>query len=55
MDDTSAALLVALVNKIANETNTSIVFVSHRNEPGLSPTSIFKLAMTPSGSEGIIN
>ncbi len=55
MDDTSAALLVALVNKIANETNTSIVFVSHRNEPGLSPTSIFKLAMTPSGSEGIIS
>jgi molybdate transport system ATP-binding protein len=55
MDDTSAALLVALVNKIANETDTTIVFVSHRNEPGLSPTSIFKLAMTPSGSEGIID
>ncbi|MFT6369264.1 MAG: molybdate transport system ATP-binding protein [Maribacter sp.] len=55
MDDASAALLVALVNKIASETNTSIVFVSHRDEPGLSPISIFKLNMTPNGSEGIIN
>jgi molybdate transport system ATP-binding protein len=55
MDDTSAALLIAFVNKIANETDTTIIFVSHRNEAGLSPTSIFKLAMTPSGSEGIID
>lgn len=54
MDDSSAKLLIALVNKIADETDTAIVFVSHRLEPGLSPTSIFKLEMTSSGSEGVI-
>lgn len=54
MDDRSATLLVTLVNKIANETNTSIIFVSHRKEPGLLPKSIFKLDMTSSGSKGSV-
>ncbi|MFD0796801.1 ATP-binding cassette domain-containing protein [Maribacter chungangensis] len=52
MDDNAAALLVALVNKIAQETNTSIIFVSHRIEPGLLPKSIYELEMTPNGSTG---
>ena len=52
MDDASAQLLVALVNKIANETNISIIFVSHRKEPGLLPKSIFELVMTSNGSIG---
>ncbi|MGB5436532.1 MAG: ATP-binding cassette domain-containing protein, partial [Maribacter sp.] len=30
LDDTSAALLVSLVNKIAKESKTSIIYVSHR-------------------------
>ncbi|MFS4417215.1 ATP-binding cassette domain-containing protein [Maribacter sp. 2307ULW6-5] len=54
MDDASAALLVALVNKMAQETNTAIVFVSHREEPGLEPRSVFSLEMTPAGSVGSI-
>jgi len=52
MDDTSAQLLVALVKKIAAETDTSIVFVSHRTEPGLLPKSIFRLEMHTHGSTG---
>jgi len=53
MDDASAQLLVALVNKIAKETNTGIIFVSHRKEPGLEPKSIYRLDMTSDGSRGI--
>ncbi len=53
MDDSSAQLLVALVNKIAKETKTVVVFVSHRSEPGLNPKKIFQLQMTEKGSVGI--
>ena len=52
MDDASAHLLVALVNKIATETSTTIIFVSHRTEPGLRPQSIYELEMTSKGSKG---
>ncbi|WP_289644427.1 ATP-binding cassette domain-containing protein [Maribacter aestuarii] len=54
MDDRSAQLLVALVNKIAKETKTAIVFVSHRTEPGLHPKKTFQLQMTKEGSVGIV-
>jgi molybdate transport system ATP-binding protein len=54
MDDESAALLVSLVNKIAQETNTTILFVSHRKEPYLEPKSVLTLEKKPSGSIGII-
>lgn len=52
MDDNSAALLVALVNKIAKETNTAIIFVSHRREPYLEPKTVYTLEKTPTGSIG---
>lgn len=52
LDDTSANLLVALVNKMAKESNTTIVFVSHRKEPGLRPQLIYHLETTKSGSTG---
>ena len=54
MDDESSALLVSLVNKIAQETNTAILFVSHRKEPYLEPKSIYTLEKSPSGSIGDI-
>lgn len=54
MDDKSAQLLITLVNKIAEETNTAIIFVSHRTEPGLQPKSIYNLEITPQGSEGTV-
>jgi molybdate transport system ATP-binding protein len=53
MDDDSAALLVALVNKIAHETETAIIFVSHRKEPQLEPQKIFTLVESPNGSSSI--
>lgn len=53
MDDRSAALLVSLVNKIAKETDTAILFVSHRNEPGLQPKMIYTLKKKNLGSIGI--
>ncbi len=55
MDDDSSELLVALVNKIANETNTAIIYVSHRKEPGLMPKSIYALQKTGKGSIGTVH
>jgi molybdate transport system ATP-binding protein len=52
LDDVSAGLVVALVNKIAAESETAILFVSHRKEPGLHPTYIFELKMSKTGSTG---
>jgi molybdate transport system ATP-binding protein len=52
LDDESADLFVALVNKFAKESNTAIIFVSHRKEPGLRPQSVYELEMTPLGSLG---
>lgn len=52
LDDKSSDLLVALANKIAKESNTTLIFVSHRQEEGLEPKYIFELQMTEQGSIG---
>ena len=52
LDDASTKLVVALVNKIAKESNTAIIFVSHRREPGLDPDYVYELEMTTEGSIG---
>lgn len=52
LDDASAQLLVALVNKIAQESATAVVFVSHRHEPRLTPNFIYELQITNEGSIG---
>lgn len=54
LDDASTQLLVTLVNKIAKESDTAVVFVSHRNEPGLTPNFIYELQMTHEGSIGCV-
>ena len=54
LDDKSAALFVALANKIAKESKTSIIFVSHREEPGLRPQYVFELEQSELGSTGNI-
>ncbi|MFK7812359.1 MAG: ATP-binding cassette domain-containing protein [Maribacter sp.] len=54
LDDASARLLVELVNKIALESNITIIFVSHRNEPGLQPDFIYELQMGEGGSMGLV-
>lgn len=53
LDDNSAKLLVTLVNKIATESNTATIFVSHRKEPGLKPNFIYELQPSEFGSKGI--
>lgn len=53
LDDSSAALFVALVNKIAQESDSAIVFVSHRKEPGLHPEYIYELQPAANGSKGV--
>ncbi|MEX0314498.1 MAG: ATP-binding cassette domain-containing protein [Allomuricauda sp.] len=52
LDDKNAALFVSLVNKIAQESDTAIVFVSHRKEVGLEPQFDYILEMNQSGSTG---
>lgn len=54
LDDASAALLVSLVNKIAKESKTSIIYVSHRKEIDLTPQFKFILESGPNGSTGRI-
>lgn len=53
LDDHNTRLAIALINKIANETNTTILYVSHRTEEGLIPRSIFTLSPLENGSVGV--
>jgi len=53
LDDYSAKVLVALINKIAQESSTAILYVSHREEEGLKPQYILKLQKSPEGSVAV--
>lgn len=52
LNDEMAALFVSLINKIASETTTAILYVSHRKEDGLMPAMIFELVPSEKGSTG---
>ncbi|MCB0472098.1 MAG: ATP-binding cassette domain-containing protein [Flavobacteriaceae bacterium] len=52
LDDTSVKLLVTVINKIASESKSAILYVSHREEKGLNPDHIFQLVPGPEGSIG---
>ncbi|UEG50384.1 ATP-binding cassette domain-containing protein [Ferruginibacter lapsinanis] len=52
LDDDDTALFVALVNKIAIESTTAIIYVSHRKEAGLLPKFVFELMPGKNGSTG---
>ena len=54
LDDASAAMVVTLVNKMAEESKATIIFVSHRKEPGLKPQFVYQLSMGQEGSSGQI-
>jgi len=54
LDDESAVLFVDLVNKFASESETAIVFVSHRKEPNLEPDFVYELKMESKGSTGSV-
>ncbi|MEP2026800.1 MAG: ATP-binding cassette domain-containing protein [Reichenbachiella sp.] len=55
LDDESAAQMIHLINRIAHEGETTIIYVSHRVEPGLSPTNSFELVPGEGGSQGIVH
>jgi molybdate transport system ATP-binding protein len=52
LDDANTLLVTALINKIAAESKTTILYVSHRKEEGLEPKLIFELIPTEDGSIG---
>lgn len=52
LDDYNAGLVVSLINKIAAESNTAILYVSHRTEEGLSPDWVYELTPHKNGSVG---
>ncbi|WP_166926373.1 ATP-binding cassette domain-containing protein [Flavobacterium poyangense] len=54
LDDENVDLVIQLINTIKQETSVAIVYVSHRIEPGLAPTSVFELVPTATGSIGKI-
>ncbi|QXP58990.1 ATP-binding cassette domain-containing protein [Olleya sp. HaHaR_3_96] len=53
VDDDGTMLISALIHKIAQESETSILFVSHRNEPTIQPDFTYVLSPSPDGSIGI--
>ena len=54
LDDHNTAMVTALINKIATESRTAMLYVSHRTEDGISPQFIFELLPTESGSLGVV-
>ena len=54
LDDYDATLFISLVNKISKESDTAIIFVSHREEKGLLTKSIIELKRGDKGSQGVI-
>ncbi|MFY7899728.1 MAG: ABC transporter ATP-binding protein [Chitinophagaceae bacterium] len=50
LDDTSAQLIIAFINKIAQETTAAIIYVSHRKEDGVQPQFLLQLTPTENGS-----
>ncbi|MNQ62056.1 putative ABC transporter ATP-binding protein YlmA [compost metagenome] len=54
LDDENVDMVIQLINTIKQETNVSILYVSHRIESGLAPTSVFELLPAATGSIGKI-
>jgi molybdate transport system ATP-binding protein len=54
LDDENVAVFTALINKIASESQTAILYVSHRAELGLNPKLILELTPSQDGSVGKI-
>lgn len=52
LDDASVLIFTELIHKIQSETNTTILYVSHRKEKSLTPDHIFELKATDSGAVG---
>lgn len=54
LDDNNVSVVTALINKIAEESQTTIIYVSHREEKGLNPEIKYELIPGERGSEGSV-
>jgi molybdate transport system ATP-binding protein len=54
LDDANSELVIDLIQQLIQETNMTILFVSHRIEPKLKPTFVFELLPNETGSIGKI-
>lgn len=54
LDDDNVAMVCQLINLLKQESNMTIVYVSHRIEPNLAPNSVFELIPSDEGSTGVI-
>ena len=52
LDNQGTAIIVNLINKIVAESNTTILFVSHREVENLCPNYIYELTPSKNGSLG---
>jgi molybdate transport system ATP-binding protein len=52
LGDHNVTVLTTLINKIARESQTAIIFVAHRNEKGLNPEFTYELMPGERGSIG---
>lgn len=55
LDDNNATLVTNLINLLIQETNMTIIYVSHRIDPELKPIFVFELIPMKTGSIGKIN
>jgi len=54
LDDANASVVSALINKMADESRTAIIYVSHRTEPDLKPQFVYELIPDENGSTGTV-
>jgi molybdate transport system ATP-binding protein len=54
LDDENANRIIQLINTIKSQSSVTIIFVSHRIEEQLDPSSILELLPSPTGSAGKI-
>ena len=54
LDDNDSEILAKLINKISEETNTAIIYVSHRKEAHINPNYVYELVPDKAGSTGKI-
>jgi molybdate transport system ATP-binding protein len=52
LDDANTEKIIDLINKLAAETNTAVLYVSHQTEKNLQAQKVFELIKTENGSVG---
>ena len=52
LNDENAFMFAQLINAIALNSDTAILYVSHRKEIGLAPSYVFQLQTSANGSVG---